>query len=231
MRSVQSDDFYAEPEEAPRVHPLVALADPLWRLGLVLFAAGFVAVFIDQAPFLLQVVLGAPIFEEALKAGLAILITARARALRLPVAWLVGAGFGVLEHYVTYSEESVASLVLRIAFHAYATGLTASCLTVLESGRDVRVRWIAPLPAIVLHYVNNVLAVVLGVASLAIDLPDLRFGWAITLAAGLGSVVVLVRPWPLRRLATRLVAHWPGQKYGSTSGAGGEPVNSDTRSS
>lgn len=169
---------------AEREHPLPRLARRPFAFAGILFGMGFFAVFVDQAPFLLQVVLGAPIFEEFLKFGLALLLGLSLVALlggfsapgrwrhrawllvTLPAALAVGAGFGILEHTVTYSGEDEASRVWRIGFHATSTGLSMATFYAVASWRDPRVRWFAPLPAVVVHYANNVSAVVLSVVGI-----------------------------------------------------------------
>lgn len=236
-RRIDADLFYDPavvgvelPEDEPlpagwevlpeREHPLPRLArNPFTYAGL-LFGMGFFTVFVEQAPFLLQVVLGAPIFEEFLKFGLALLLALivlallgafaghglgrwRHRAwllLTLPVALTVGAGFGILEHAVSYSSEDDGSRWWRIAFHATSTGLSMATFYAVATWRDPRVRWFAPLPAVVLHYANNVSAVLLTFAGALVPVGG---GGALSsilvIAAVLLLIVFLVAPKSIRQ--------------------------------
>lgn len=173
--------------------------DPLvdWARRPGIHAAAFVVaggfgVFLEQANFLFQVVLGAPVFEELLKfgaaLGLATLLSLGSRPLRFGLALAVGAAFGGLEHAVTYPAEPAAALRFRLAFHAGTPALSMATYDALHPVHDPRVRWAATVPASVLHWVNNVAAVLLGVAGLAAG--ELPQGAALAVGQVVAGVVV-----------------------------------------
>lgn len=133
------------------------------RFAFAVFFIGFMAVFVSQMPLPLQIVLGAPIFEEMFKFGLALLLV-------LPLPWaiprmisgfLIGAGFGVMEHYTTYASEADIVFLWRVAFHSISTG--ASMLFYVLLRHQDRLQWpVAMAPSIFLHYINNTGAVFLA---------------------------------------------------------------------
>ncbi|MGB0653403.1 MAG: hypothetical protein ACPGQL_09405 [Thermoplasmatota archaeon] len=179
---VEPRGFYVAASTSPPAHlPSAAtrIAAKPYTFAGVLLLVGFVAVFVNQAPLLFQIVAGAPIFEELFKFGLALLVAYPLRflALRLPVAWVIGGSFGVLEHYVTYSAEDTAMFVGRILFHGGATGLSMALFHVLERVPEVRVRFWSPVWAVFIHYLNNSYAVV----SLPLNFVD-RYGTAFNLS-------------------------------------------------
>ncbi len=212
-----------------REHPLPRLARNPFALGGILFGLGFFTVFVDQAPFLVQVVLGAPIFEEFVKFGLALLLGLlfialmgglatrerwRHRAwllVMLPAALAIGAGFGILEHAVSYSEEDTFGEFWRIGFHATSTGLSMVTLYAVASWRDPRVRWFAPLPSIIIHYANNASAVLLSILSIAAPIDDRGVLSALLVLIALGMLVAfLLAPGSIRRgLGNLAKAHLP----------------------
>lgn len=158
--------FYPLPHPGAGVPLLWRNAVSALRFAAILAGIGFFSVFVEQADLLTQLVLGAPLFEEFLKFGLALLLVgwiprlprlagAAVIALRLLVAWAVGAGFGVLEHFVTYSGEDLGMVLSRVLFHGVATGLNMAFFTVLETLPDVRSRWLATGPASFVHYLVN----------------------------------------------------------------------------
>ncbi len=200
-RGVAAERFYRRTDPVDQPHFLHRVAAQPWKFAAVVFGFGFFAVFIRQANIFFQIILGAPIFEEMVKFGLALLIStallwiigaARLRdwenpwwlAIRLPIALAVGAGFGWMEHYTTYPSESDWSYFWRVMFHGLATGTSMIAFQVVLPSRDLRVRWLAMVPAIFLHYVNNYGALVLGVSSLVI--PGLA-----TVAGILSNAVVI----------------------------------------
>lgn len=176
-----------------------------WKLGALFSLAGFAAVFVDQAPFLYQLVLGAPIFEELFKFGLALLIAGAAPGwIRVPVALLIGAGFGWMEHLVTYADEPASVFAGRIAFHGLATGLSM----VVYGAAVTPHRWWAPVPSIFVHYLNNAGALVLGVPLQLVGLGGLAVLWSLVLIASLAVLLGAWLVWP--HGATRLTA-WLGR--------------------
>lgn len=164
--------FYASrPRPAPEVHVMERGAATPLRYATILFLAGWTGILF-QAGFFQQVVFGAPVFEELAKFGPALLaatlLRTRSNWVRLPLAWLSGAAFGVMEHYVTYAAEPLWVYVERVAFHGGATGLSMLVYGAVERIPDVRARWGTTLPATLLHWAFNFGAVVLGLASLLV---------------------------------------------------------------
>lgn len=144
----------------------------------------------------------APIFEELLKFGVALLVGAalfdRSAAARVGVALVVGALFGVVEHATTYPTEADTVYLFRTVFHAATTVLSVSIYTVFESRHATRLQWIAPVYSILLHFFYNTFVVLSAVISaVAFGGPNtglaLVYGTAaIVLVAGL-LVVASVR--------------------------------------
>lgn len=202
---LRSEDFfrYTAP---PARDPLKHYGRRPFKMAGIMAGAGFLAVFVNQAPFLFQLVLGAPIFEELLKFGIALLIAypLRFRLLRIPVALAVGAGFGWLEHTITYPGESQGSFYWRIAFHALSPGLAMAVYQGLEPMGDVRVRWAAPVMPIFIHYVNNALAIPLALLGLATsELLPLAFSAALVCVLGVYFLWALVHPSVLARFTAK----------------------------
>lgn len=165
---------------------LRAAATPL-RFGIILFLIGWAGILF-QASFLQQVVIGAPVFEELAKVGapiaLAALLRVRTLWIRLPLAWIAGAAFGVMEHFVTYGTEPLGSYVQRVLFHAASPGVSMLVYGAVESLPDVRARWAATVPATLFHWANNFSAVVLGFGGVFLG------SNAESLAVGIASVIV-----------------------------------------
>lgn len=190
---VPEHEFYAARERPPPEKDLLARASATpMRYALVLFLAGWAGILF-QAEFLQQVVFGAPLFEELAKLGpplaLVALLGIRTNWVRLPLAWLSGGAFGVMEHYVTYPEEAFEVFVERIVFHGGATGLSMLTYGALESLPDTRARWASTLPATLLHWAFNFGAVLLGVAGVLLPIPEpVGFAYAILVT---GAVLVV----------------------------------------
>jgi len=166
---VPEDVFYARRQRPPVEVPVAvkAAATPV-RFALILFLVGWAGI-IFQRGFLQQVVFGAPVFEELAKFGPPLLLVSllgiRSVWLRLPLALLSGAGFGVFEHYATYAAEDAVMFAERVTFHAVSPALSMLTWGALEDLPDVRARWAATIPATLFHWANNFLAVVLGIGS------------------------------------------------------------------
>lgn len=195
--------FYAGRLRPPPETPVAVrgAATPL-RYAAVIFLLGWAGILF-QAGFLQQVVFGAPVFEELAKLGPALLVAAmlgtRSMWIRLPLALVSGAAFGVMEHYVTYADEPIELLVQRIAFHSVSPGLSMLVYGAFESMPDVRARWASTIPATLFHWANNFGAVVLSFASIFLPISD---AFIITYAALITSgMVVLVGAGILARRA------------------------------
>lgn len=162
------------------------------RLATALFVAGLVAVFVYQMPLLAQIVVGAPLFEEAFKAGLALLPWAafgvRSLWARVPTAAAIGAGFGAFEHTFTYPDEPMAILAGRIAFHALAACLSVVVLDALR-GADGRLGFGCILPSVLLHAANNALAVLLSLVAFAA--PPQAVATIEAVSLGIGAAIIL----------------------------------------
>lgn len=189
--------------------------------GAVLFVLGWFGILVQDG-FLRQLVIGAPLFEEPAKVGGAIVVATllgmRSLWTRLPLALAFGAGFGVFEHFVTYAEEDAFTFASRIAFHAFSTGLNMASFDALQGHHDARLRWFATAPSTVFHYANNVGALLLIVASLAVaaaEVAGLVWTWAMTGSTLATMVAVAARPAAYRAfvqgLARRVVPSWRGR--------------------
>ncbi|HUR24490.1 MAG TPA: hypothetical protein VM327_00555 [Candidatus Thermoplasmatota archaeon] len=208
--------FFPGPPPAPGIPAAVRFATSPLLLGGVFAVLGSFAVFVQQASIELQIVIGAPVFEELVKVGLALLLVGAVprggrlfplvALLRIGVAWSVGAGFGWLEHVVTYAGEPQEIFLGRVLFHGGSTALSMAAYCVLEGAADVRLRWFATAPATALHYANNVGAIAFIAA------PDRGLAWAAAITA---AVYVLLVAGPLSARAWRpwaaawTLRHWP----------------------
>jgi hypothetical protein len=205
--------FYPLPHPGAGVPLLWRNAASRLRFAAVLAGLGLFSVFVHQASLLTQLVLGAPVFEEFIKFGLALLAVGwlpRLRgpaalpvvAVRMAAAWACGAGFGWLEHALSYSGEGESLLLVRMLFHGGAAGLSMACFTVLETLSDVRSRWFATVPSSFFHdLVNASCPLQLAAGLLA---PGIDFGglWVATVTALVAAATLAV---PLARGALRAV--------------------------
>lgn len=229
-RGLDSDRFFVHEDPlSHRAHFMLRVANRPWLFAGIVFGFGFFAVFVRQADLFTQIILGAPIFEEMVKFGLALLISLAIEwvaggfmlrswrhpgwlGLRLPIALAVGAGFGIMEHAFTYSSESRSSYVWRTLFHALATGTSMIVFHAVLLSRDVRTRWLAVLPSVFIHYLNNYAALVLGIGSLAIaPLATAASVWSMALVVSLGvmAVAFLVAPGWARRSMEQIASRLP----------------------
>jgi hypothetical protein len=211
--SVPEEVFYGEARRPAAETPFAARAAerPL-AFGGLLFLLGWLGI-LAQRSALRQVVVGAPVFEEMAKFGLALavvsLLGARALLARLPFAWLSGLGFGVLEHFLSYAGEPWHELAIRAAFHAATCGLSMAAFSVLSPLPDVRARWGATLSSSLLHWANNFAAIVVGIGALvapwAAFVGEVWSGLVVALAF-LATIVVVTDRARLERAAAGIVA-------------------------
>jgi hypothetical protein len=197
---------------AEETEPLVDWARRPTRHAAVFLVLGGFGVFLEQASFLFQVVVGAPVFEELLKfgaaLGLATLLGVESRPVRFGIALACGAAFGGLEHFLTYPGEPLAALRFRLAFHAGSPALSMATYDALHPVHDVRVRWAATVPATVLHWANNATALFLGLVGLAAG--ELAQGPALLVGQVVAGIVLglaiagLLLPVQLRRAVLTL---------------------------
>lgn len=141
----------------PRSPPIFGAFSTFLGLWAVLFV-GF---------DLQRVIIIAPIFEELLKFGLALLIGStlfgRSFLARVGVAAVVGALFGLTEHAVSYATEPDGVYLFRTIFHGITTMLSVGLYTRFEQHNHEELLWYAPLLAIVFHFLHNTFVVVSGV--------------------------------------------------------------------
>ena len=174
---IPEDVFYGDARRPPAETPLIvrAAVRPL-AFGGFLFLLGWLGIFAQRSA-VRQIVVGAPVFEEMAKFGLALVVVSllgtRHLVARLPVAWLSGLSFGVFEHFLTYSAEPGYELAVRAAFHAGTCGLSMAAFSVLEPLGDVRARWGSTLASSLLHWANNFAAIVLALVSVVTPSADI----------------------------------------------------------
>lgn len=204
--SVSASVFY-ERDPPPERRPLDSWVQDPRRQAAVFALAGFLGVFVEQANILFQIVVGAPVFEELFKFGIALglvsLLRVPSRVPRFLLAALVGAGFGWLEHAVTYPEEAAAALRFRLGFHAATPALSMAVYDSLASLANHRIRWAVTVPASAVHWLNNFTAVLLGFASVAagdiVKEPALVFAQIVAGTTIVLALVALGAPGPVRR--------------------------------
>lgn len=131
-----------------------------------LWAVLFVGIAIQR------VIIFAPLFEELLKFGVALLIGStlfdRSLLARIGVALVVGSLFGLVEHATTYPTEADTVYLFRTAFHSMTTILSVSVYTSFESREEYRLAWIAPAYSIMLHFFYNTFVVLSTVISVSV---------------------------------------------------------------
>lgn len=150
-----------------------------------------------------RVVVVAPLFEELLKFGVAVLVGSvlfdRSVLARIGVALVVGALFGLVEHATTYPMESDTVYAFRTIFHSTTTVLSVTLYTVFETRGANTLQWLAPSYAVMLHFFYNTFVVLSSVISVAVfgfqsTVPSLVYGSAAILLA-VGLLVVGMSNW------------------------------------
>lgn len=110
-----------------------------------------------------RVIVIAPIFEELLKFGVALLVGSvlfgRSTAGRVGVALVVGSLFGVIEHTTTYPDEPDSVYLFRTLFHSITTGLSVAVYTTFERNEDWGLAWVSPIFPILIHFFYNTFVV------------------------------------------------------------------------
>jgi hypothetical protein len=208
--AVAEEAFYAgRPRPDAEVNFIARAAATPMRFALLVFALGWGGILF-QAGFFQQVVFGAPVFEELAKVGLALVIASLLRIrtlwITLPLAWASGAGFGVMEHHLSYATEDIVTYGGRVAFHAGSTGLSMLFYHVFRETADVRARWAATIPSTLFHWANNFAALVLGLVSILAPWVDVvAEGWSagITVAVWLSTFAAIIAQTRFRALATK----------------------------
>lgn len=189
--------FYGEdrPRVAEEPFTVRFAKNPLAFAG-ILFLLGWIGIF-AQRGFLRQLVVGAPVFEEFAKLGLALafvtLLRVRSVWLRVPFGWASGAAFGIMEHFLSYSDEPMLLIVDRVAFHAAACGLSMAVYSLVEPLADARSRWMSTVASTLLHWANNFGAVLLGLVGLVFGAADIiDMGWSLVITASAFVLTLLV---------------------------------------
>lgn len=233
---VPEDLFYGGAPRPPAEMPLALRTSltPL-RFALVLFLVGWAGILF-QAGFFQQVVVGAPVFEEMAKVGLAllpvVLLRIRGMWLRVPFGLASGAGFGIMEHYTTYGDEPGWMFAGRVLFHATTAGLSMAFYDAFEDAGDPRARWATTAVPTLFHWANNFGAVVFGFGALALPLLDpVGTGWAtlVTVSVTFLLLVALAAPGRFRaRSRDVLLRAMPRLRPGSGQADDRPPAESRT---
>ncbi len=193
-------DVDHDPYPRPRGLRAVARSPPAFGLACLFFglwAVLFVGIAIQR------IVVIAPIFEELLKFGTAILVGSvlfgRSLAGRVGVALTVGALFGFVEHVTSYPLEADAIYAFRTLFHSATTVLSVTAYTLFEANDEYSLQWLAPVYAVLIHFFYNTFVVLSAVVGLLVfgtqndTVTTLYGGFAIALLYGL-VVLRMVSP-------------------------------------
>lgn len=117
-----------------------------------------------------RIILIAPIFEEILKFGVALLIGSilfdRSLTARAGVALVVGSLFGLIEHSTTYPMEADITFLFRTVFHAMTTVLSVTVYTIFESQAESKLQWISPAYSVIIHFFYNTFSLISAIISI-----------------------------------------------------------------
>lgn len=164
-------------------------------LGVVYVALGIWAVLFTLIDFH-RILIFAPLFEELLKFGVAILVGCslygRSTVGRVGAGLLIGLMFGVIEHATTYPMEPDTTYLFRALFHMLTAGLSVSAYTVFESMEEPGLQWIAPAYPVIIHFFNNSFAVIVSVLGFLEILPQWQTANSIYGFAGVCLLAVLL---------------------------------------
>lgn len=170
--------------------------------GAVSAFLGFWGVLFVGLGIITRIVVVAPVFEEALKFGVALLIGSAVFGRSLPsryaLALTVGIVFGLVEHTITYPGDADFELLLRVSFHAVTTGLSIAVFTAFERADRLGLMWVALTLPIVLHFANNAAAVLLSLL-LAGQVTWVREGAALSYGVGVVLICVALTILAVRR--------------------------------
>lgn len=166
----QSNQYYRKIEHIRLIHlcaPVFGFSCALIGLWAVLFV-GF---------SIQRIVVIAPLFEELLKFGVALLVGStlfnRSLAARIGVAIVVGTLFGLIEHSTTYPTEPDYSYVFRTLFHLSTTVLSVTTYTVWRGDGEDILPLIAPAFSIWVHFFNNTFAVISSLIFSLVSVPNI----------------------------------------------------------
>jgi len=162
-----------------------------------LWSVLFVGINITQ-----RIIIIAPIFEELLKFGVALLIATalfgRSMSSRIAVAIVVGTLFGLIEHSTTYASEPDILYLFRTAFHSITTVLSVSTYTLFEREGHDNLLAASLITPILLHFFNNAFSLFGGLILLLLaegsqNIISIVFGAAVIVLGG--ALVLLTVLW------------------------------------
>lgn len=154
--------FIRDPEPYPKPSRIADISNssPFFSFFCMIFglwAVLFVGIGIQR------IIVIAPLFEELLKFGTALLIGSclfgRSRMARIGIAIVIGSLFGIIEYHTTYPHEPEIMLLFRAIFHMTTTILSVSIYSYFETGHETKFRWASPFLAIFFHFSYNTFAV------------------------------------------------------------------------
>jgi hypothetical protein len=222
---VPSDRFFTA-DAGESTSPLTRWAEDPVRHAGVLTVLGVFGVFFEQSNVFFQIVIGAPVFEELLKFGVALgvvaLLRIDSRVVLFVLALASGAGFGIMEHYVTYPDEAVEALRFRVAFHGGSCAMSAAAYGAIRESVDLHARWAVTLPASVVHWANNFVALAVGLTSIASG--EVGQGPALVFGQAMAAVALLLAFWGLfAREQARRFGAWAWETFAPASIKGPAP--------
>lgn len=173
----------------PRPTKLRALATSPAYFGFVSTFFGLWAVLFVGVGFQ-RVIVIAPVFEELLKFGVALIVSSvlfdRSMAARVGVALVVGSLFGVIEHTTTYPGESDLVYVYRTLFHAVTPAVSIGVYTMFKENDMGGMLWVAPVFPMLFHFFYNTFAVLSSIILVIIIGSRVQL---VTIVYGAGSVL------------------------------------------
>lgn len=160
--SVVNADFspYPKPSEIREI-----ASSPVYFGVVCIFFGLWAVLFVGIG--LQRVMVVAPVFEELLKFGVALLVGSslfgRSLLARVGIAIVVGSLFGIIEHATTYPLEADTVYLFRTVFHSATTVLSVVSYTIFERQAEGTIlRWMAPVYPIIMHFLYNTFAVLTG---------------------------------------------------------------------
>jgi hypothetical protein len=204
---IQSNQSYRKIEDIRLIQlsaPVFGFACALIGLWAVLFV-GF---------SIQRIVVIAPLFEELLKFGVALLVGStlfnRSFAARIGVAIVVGTLFGLIEHSTTYPTEPDYSYVFRTLFHLSTTVLSVTTYTVWRGDGEDMLPLIAPAFSIWVHFFNNTFAVISSLIFSFIYVPNISsvtpiFSFLTVFITSIVTLLVIMRHRSMKFL-TQMIA-------------------------
>ena len=157
-----------------------------------------------------RIIVIAPLFEESLKFGIALLVGGvlfgRSLSGRIASAIIVGSLFGFIEHATSYPAEANTIFLFRTLFHMMTTVVSVSVYTTFESHSDKDLLWIAPVYPICIHFFYNTFVIlssfVLALIGFSTPIASQLYGGAAILLLTLLFTLVITRYKTARKLHT-----------------------------